>query len=107
MAAKGRAEPMKYVQTRWAQSAPDEPVCFYEEIEDGKPLRFIEEFADGTFGFATAAHAQGGTWLPEQSCHAGDGEETPEYKCTHITAGEFEAVWNRAQGSIRLTGGSE
>jgi hypothetical protein len=92
---------MKYVKTQWFQSAPDEPILFYEEIGDGKVIRFLEEFADGTFGFADAQQSCGGTWLPEEACPVEDGGEMSECKSEYVSQAEFEEKWRRAQANVR------
>jgi hypothetical protein len=88
---------MIYLEVVWSHSIISEPVKLYSEIDEQLwERRKVEVYADGTAGYADAAHSTRGTKLsieplPSIEEIAADPQFTPR----EITAEDFEAVWQR------------
>jgi hypothetical protein len=88
---------MNYICVKWIHSSPDEPVWLYSEIDaDRWEKRKVEIFADGTYGYASAAESGGETRLgqvpvPPLTEIAND----PQFEPSEITKEKFEEVWQR------------
>lgn len=92
-------ELMRYIRVRWKHNIWGEPVLLFSELsDDAWEIRKVEEFRDGTLGFASESCSQGSTQLseaplPDPSVIASDQQFEP----VEITKEEFERVWKRAQ----------
>jgi hypothetical protein len=87
----------RYQKVLWHHELPDEPVVLYSEIESGFEIRKVEVYRDGRHDFADGSRSTGTTVLGEKLMpDLDDINQDPEFSATAITAGEFEALWQRA-----------
>ena len=88
---------MNYICVKWIHSCPDDPVWLYSEIDSNRwEIRKVEIFADGRYGYASAAESGGETRLGE--CPVPPLTEIaadPQFEPAEITKEKFEEMWQR------------
>ncbi|KAB8167118.1 hypothetical protein FH609_012040 [Streptomyces sp. 3MP-14] len=89
----------RYWKVSWHHRFVEEPITLYSELgEDGCEVRRVEEFRDGTAGWADGRGHSARTFLAEVPF--GDlAEVAAQEEFTPFLIGrrEFEAVWERAR----------
>jgi hypothetical protein len=89
---------MRYIKVVWNHSLPTEPVLLYSELDDNRwELRKVEQFRDGTLGYADSDVKSDRTRLsieplPSLSQIALQSQFIP----LEISREEFEAIWRQA-----------
>ncbi|WP_062205544.1 hypothetical protein [Streptomyces sp. NBRC 109706] len=90
---------MRYWKVYWHHAFDAEPVALYSELApDGTELRRVEEFRDGTTGWADGRARSGRTALADLPF--GELDEVAaqeEFTPFLIERREFDAVWSRAR----------
>lgn len=93
-----------YQRVQWKHDLDDQPVVLWAEINsDGFERRKVDEFADGTFGFAIKEGESGGTRLaivPMPALEQINAQH--EFEAAEVTQQQFDEVWERAQGTPRI-----
>ncbi|MDQ2688045.1 MAG: hypothetical protein M3Y28_09290 [Armatimonadota bacterium] len=95
---------MHYVAVEWLHLTPNEPTRLYYELDSERyERRKVEEYRDGTFHSASAAHGQGTPFLAwEPHPPLAEIEADPQFRAREINAQEFERVWARAiEGALQ------
>lgn len=91
---------MRYIKCEWLHGSPEYPVLLYSELDAERyETRKVEVYADGRTGYASSTSTAMGTELgecavPEVSAINAD----PQFRCSEISAVEFEAVWRTSGG---------
>ena len=82
---------ISYLKVRWHHDHADEPVLLFSEIEHGREVRKVEQFADGHTQYAGGSGdtTLAETPMPEPSEIARD----PSFTVVPTDAAEFEAQW--------------
>lgn len=89
-----------YMMVTWHHHFPDEPVFLFSEVEQGREVRKVEVYGDGSRGFADTVSAKGSTQLSETLMPTMDEiAMDPEFTPKLITQEEFEAQWSAAVNS--------
>tara|TARA_R110002049_G_scaffold240956_1_gene414794 strand:+ start:366 stop:641 length:276 start_codon:yes stop_codon:yes gene_type:complete len=86
---------MYYLEVRWFHTFQDEPVLIYSELdEDLWELRKVEEFPDGTLGYADNKNHTEFTELSISRYPPFDEIAShPEFELNYIDQEIFEKVW--------------
>ncbi|QDU09075.1 DUF6881 domain-containing protein [Gimesia aquarii] len=86
---------MYFLQVKWLHKFQEEPVVIYAELDDELwEIRKIEEFPDGTFGYADKEnHTESTELSTSQYPPLEQIASNPEFELQHIDQEEFERVW--------------
>lgn len=86
---------MRYIRVEWRHLSAEYPVVLYSELDAERyEVRKVEVFADGRYGYASAAETAGDTRLGvEPVALLEQIAADPEFVPREITREEFERVW--------------
>ncbi|GAA3851192.1 DUF6881 domain-containing protein [Streptomyces sedi] len=90
---------MRHWKVYWHHQFTEEPISIYSELrDDGSEVRRVEEFRDGTAGWADGDAHSARTFLADVAF--GDMSEVAaqeEFTAFLIERQEFEGAWARAR----------
>lgn len=91
---------INYIQVTWSEAGIDDPVCYYDEIGQGRwSVRCVREYADGTRrAFCHASH----NWrdlMPEAAIPTlHEINAVPQFVARKISKRQFEELWSATYG---------
>jgi hypothetical protein len=85
---------VNYIEVRWLQQDPAQPIWLLSELDDERwERRKIEIFTDGSKGYAAKTEKRGSTFLGERPVPSLTEIATdPQFIPREITQDEFEAA---------------
>ena len=88
---------MEYIDVRWKQSNPEDPVRLVSELDGQRnEVRKLEFFASGQVGFASASGEAHGTGLGEAPVPSlAEINADAQFSGAAIEASTFEALWQQ------------
>ena len=90
---------IRYLRVVWDHDFDDEPVVLLSEVEDGREVRKIEKFRDGSAQYAGPGGGTGETMLSETLMPLPeDIAQDPQFSVEPTSADDFESEWRAAGG---------
>ncbi|WP_136657848.1 hypothetical protein [Nitratireductor sp. XY-223] len=97
----GRGVPASYCHVVWKTASGDDPCDYYDELDKARwSIRCVRRFRDGRLLAYSFASPNWRDVMPESAFPSIEEiNADDEFLAAEISAGEFEAIWDRATAS--------